>query len=66
MLFSEPKWDNGCFVLVAIVACITLLNAAARYYNWASSWSIPAPVGQVIGFLIFLGLARFILNQIFD
>ena len=65
MLFSEPKWDHGCFALLAIVACITLLNAAARYYNW-SSWSIPAPVGQVIGLLIFVGMARFILNQIFD
>ena len=62
MLFSEPKWGNGCVALVAAVAGLFLLGAVTNHFGW----SIPRPVGSLVGFLIFLAIARFILNQIFD
>lgn len=50
--------------MIGAVAGLYLLGAVTRHFNW--TWSPPAPVAQIIGFLVFLGIARFILNQIFD
>ncbi len=62
MLFSDPKWGNGCLALIAGVIGFFLLNAMMNHFGW----SIPRPVAGVVGFLILLGIVRFILNQIFD
>jgi len=62
MLFSDPKWGNGCLALIAGVAGIYLLGAISSHF----SWTMPRPVGAVVGFLFLLAIARFILNQIFD
>lgn len=66
MLFSDPKWGSGCLALIIGVAGFylvgTLLGILLNYLGW----TIPRPVGSVIGLLICLGIARFILNQIFD
>lgn len=64
MLLSDPKWGNGCIVLIAAVGGLTLLSAIIRNYDWTISF--PPAVGRVVGFFILLAIARFILNQIFD
>lgn len=62
MLFSDPKWGNGCLAFIGVVATYFLLTAIMRHF----AWSIPRPLGSFLGFLLFLGFARFVVNQIFD
>jgi|GEM_PF-2967930 len=64
MLFSEPKWASGCFALFLVIGGLLLLESALGHLRW--SFSLPTPVGQVLGLLLLVALARFILNQIFD
>jgi len=64
MLFSDPKWGNGCLALIGVVAFVFLWGAAERYLGW--HLTLPTPFGQILGFLILLALARFVVNQIFD
>jgi hypothetical protein len=62
MLFSEPKWGNGCLALLAGVAGFFLIASVVRFFGW----SVPRPVATLLQFLLVLAIARFILNQIFD
>jgi hypothetical protein len=62
MLLSDPKWGKGCLTVLAFVAIWTLIRTSMIHFEW----SIPKPIGSLIGFLIFLGIARLIVNQIFD
>ena len=62
MLFGDPKWGNGCLALLGGVAGLYLFGAVFNHFKW----SLPEPVGSLVGLLLLLGIARFILNQIFD
>jgi hypothetical protein len=67
MLFSDPKWGNGCLALVGVVAGVTVLRAVALHFEWVTPGQrTSSPFLTLIGFLILLALVRFILNQIFD
>ena len=64
MLFSDPKWGSGCIAIIAVVGGLTLLSAAMQHFGW--TLSLPQSVGGFVSFLVFLAIARFVVNQIFD
>lgn len=67
MLFSDPKWGNGCLAMIGVVAGIWVLSAVGRHFEWYTPGDQrSSPILSLIGFLILLAAARFILNQIFD
>jgi len=65
MLFSDPQWGKGCVTLFIAVIIVTMLRQIFGHYKLPDSPLVQG-AGELIVFLIFLGIVRFILNQIFD
>jgi hypothetical protein len=65
VLFSDPQWGKGCLTLIVGVAGVTLLRALFGHVSLPDTPLVQG-AGSLIILLIFLGIVRFILNQIFD
>lgn len=62
ILLKDPEWGKGCFAVFLAVVGLVIVSAIIGHCGW----TIPRPVGRVVGLLLALAIARWVLNRIFD